>query len=203
MPRKKAETLEQARAQLRRPHKRGRKVERKVTSEANLSEFDRAVKRQMACFLKAQDFSYSYIADALDLGKSVVTRWFQEPEMQEMTAKVQDSWTDSAIKLMRSYAIELVEMAVQIARTADDKIAKDVIFELLDRMGMAKVNKSESLGKVINENRDLLEISDPNGLIDKLRNAPPEIQQQAAAHMEALMAITAEHTEEDVTHGVA
>ena len=117
--------------------------------------------------------------------------------MRAEVLKINEDMVGGSMKLLKTYAVELIEMLMEIARTSDDKTALTAITEGLDRMGLTKVNKSE--GRSVIETKTDIEITDPHGLIDKLKDAPPEAQQAAAEHMEALMAITSEHTDANVT----
>jgi hypothetical protein len=199
--RKKAETLEQARNEIKREYKRGPRSEgRKVTNPDTWSEVERAVARESACFFKAAGFSHNYIGDALNLTRGQIGHWFEEPAMQERYRAISADMKNGAIKLLKSYAIEIVESLMTIARTTDDeKLAASVLQDLADRIGLTKVSRTESATTATQKSE--VEITDPAGLVEKLKDAPPEVQQQAAQHMEGMMALMAEHIDTaDVTH---
>jgi hypothetical protein len=204
VPRKQAATLEEARNEIKHQYKRGPKRERKVTSEAALTEFEREVKREVACYLKAIDFSYNYIADSLGISTNVVKKWFQEEEMQARHQEILTDIVSGAIKLLKSYALEIIESLMTIFRTTnDEKLAKEIGFELLDRLGISKVNKSESkMAQEIRETHEHnIDITDKTGFMQAMEHAPPEVQAQVAEHFEAALSLAAEHTEKAVTHG--
>ena len=191
-------TLAEQRNKMKRNYRRGPRAEGvRVTDLSTLTEVELAVMKAKACFLKASGYSHTYIAQALHTTRSTVGHWFEEPEMRAEVLAINQDIVGGSLKLLKTYAVELVEMLMEIARTSDDKTALQAITEGLDRMGLTKVNKSE--GRTVHETKTELEISDPHGLIDKLKDADPAAQQAAAEHMEALMAITAEHTSADVT----
>lgn len=193
--RKSADTVEEQRNQIKRTYKRGRKTERKITSETSLTQFEREVKREVACYLKAQDFSYNYIGDTLGLSREVVKKWFLEDDMRTKVTKIQEDFIAGAVKLMKTYAIEIVEIFMEIVRTSpDEKIVIQAGIELLDRMGLAKVNKSESAVTKV----ESVDITDKTGLIARAQNAPPEAQAAMAAHLEAALAVASEHAEPEV-----
>lgn len=199
MARKKS--LDQQRADIKKAYKRGPRKE--TVLHGKLSELDAVVKQEIACHLKAADFSYRYIGEALGVSVDVTKKWFADEELNlaSRVLKIQDDYVQGAVKLLKTYAIELVEMLIEIARTTpDDKIAVQAITEAFDRMGLTKVNKSESAASVVNRTVEEVEITDKAGMIEKLRSAPPEVQAKAAEHMEALLSLTAEHVEMDVTH---
>lgn len=199
MSRKTGATLTELRNDVKKRYKRGRKVEKRITSLESLSDIEFATKREAACFLKAADYSYSYIGEALNTTTSIVKHWFEEPAIRARVVEIQKDFLDGAVKLLRTYAIELIEMLVEIARTtSDDKIAIQAITEALDRMGLAKVNKSESAASVVHKSE--FDLTDKTGLVVAMKDAPPQVQQEMATKMEELMALAAEHTDRDVTH---
>lgn len=199
--RKPAATLDEQRDDLKRRYKHGPRAKRVIVNFDSLDETEKAVKLEAACFLKAAGYPHSYIGEALGTTRGVVSNWFHEiPEMRVRVSEIQADYIDGAVKLLRTYAIELIEMLVNIARTSDDdKVRINAITEALDRMGLAKVNKSESAASVTQKSE--VDITDKTGLVESLKDAPPEVQQQAAKHMEELLALSAEHTDRDVTHG--
>lgn len=199
MARKTEATLEQQRINIKKQYRRGPRAAVLVPVQTAFSELELAVKKEAACHFKAADFSYTYIAQALNTTKSIVSHWFEDEEMQKRTLQVREDHTAGAVRLIKTYMIEAVETLMQIARTTfDEKIAKEILQDLLDRGGVTKVNKSESA--TVNVNKAEVDITDSHGLMEKLANADPQVQQKAAEHMEELMALTAEHTDADVTH---
>lgn len=198
MPRK--STLDAQRANIKKQYRRGAKAERRIVGVESLSDVELAVAKTKACYLKAADFSYTYIGEALSVSKNVVKEWFKDPLMHEEVAKIQADYVDGAVKLLKTYAVELVEIVVEIARWSEDEgIALKAALEGLDRIGLAKVNKSESA--VAKTNRTEVDIVDKNGIVESLRDAPPDVQVKVAQKMEELLALTAEHTDQAVTHG--
>lgn len=201
MARKTAGSLEQQRNQVKRKYKRGKKVERVIRGEDAMTEAEILVKQEVSVYLKAQDFSYTYISEALGVSKDTVKRWYADEELDlaSRVAEVQQDFIAGAVKLLKTYAIELVEMLVEIARsTDDDKIAIQAITEALDRMGLAKVNKSESA--VVNTNKNEIDIVDKTGFVAAMEHASPEAAAAVAAKLDEALAIAAEHTERDLTH---
>jgi hypothetical protein len=196
MPRKQKDTVQAHRDDIVKKYKRGPKAEKRVRGEDALTETDKLVKRDVACYLKAMDFSYGYIAESLGVTKDVLKKWFTNDElgMQDRVAEIRESYTAGAIKLMKTYAIELVEMVMEIARTTEDEaLVLKIATEMWDRMGIAKVNKSESVSaQTIREEREI-DITDKSGMVEALRHAPPEVQARAAEAMEELMSLATEH----------
>lgn len=205
MPRKKPASVTEAKAEQRkyvRGPKEGRG--RRLLNPANLTEFERELKREMACFLKALDFSYKYIATSLDLTEDVVKKWFQEPEMQEKATKLLQDQVSAGIKTMRSYTLEVIHGTMEMWRTTtDENLAFRIYQDFLDRVGLAKVNKSESLNKNEDHKHLSVDVADPSGLIDAMKDAPPAVQHEMAEHLEAVLALASEHSEREVTHNAA
>lgn len=202
MPRKRAGSVAVAQGNIKRRVQRGPKVTSSLATESSLSEFERTIKRETACHYKAADYKYKDISEVLGVTVDVLKKWFQEPEMQARTAKIVEDMVGSTVKFAQLGAFEMVEIIADIARKADDdKTALQAACEYLDRIGMTKVNKSESMSaQTIREEREV-SLVDKGGLIDALADgAPPEVLHRAAALMDELFGLVAEHTDRDVTH---
>lgn len=189
--------MQSQRERIKRGYKRGAKQQKIIKGESRLTNIEKLVKQEVACHLKAGGFSYTYIAEALQVGPDVIKKWFSDEKL-DLDAKVveiQDDYLGGAVKLLKTYAIELIEMLVEIARTTpEDKIAIQAITEALDRMGLAKVNKSES--EVTNRNKAEVEITDKTGFVEKMNDAPPEVQAAVARKLEEAFALATEHTDD-------
>ena len=203
MGRKTGRTLSDSREQISRRYKRGSLVNRAVKGDANMSEQELAWRKETACLLIAAGFSESYAAEALGTTKGVVNGWFKNDErMHARVIQVKDEITTGALKLMRGYLLEAVEMLMSIARSTDDEaLAVRVLQDFLDRGGISKVNKSESLSSAEIKKTTEVELTDKSGLADALKDAPPEVQMRIAEQMDEILALASEHTERDVTHG--
>jgi len=199
MPRKRAVSLQEQRTDIRQRYRRGKKQENTVRGEDALTEAERIVKTEIVCHLKAMDYGHAYIARAVGVSASTVTRWLQDPAAAKRVVEISNDFVQGAVQYLKTYAIELIEMLVELARTTeDDKVALAAITEALDRIGISKVNKSESISAVTN--REELELTDKSGLVDALKGAPPEVQAKAAEKLGEFLALTSEHTEK-VTNG--
>lgn len=197
MARKKAENLEQQRHDIKKRYKHGARSRREVVNFDSLSDVEKAAKKEAACFLKAADYSYTYIADALGTTRGTVKSWFEDEAMRAHVYEIQQDYIEGAVKLLKTYAIELIEMLVEIARSdIDAKVRIQAITEALDRMGLSKVNKSASA--VVNTNRSEVDITDKTGLLAAMSEAPPEIQQEMARKLEDALALASEHAGRDM-----
>lgn len=203
MPRKNGKTLSDATAEIHRRYKRGSLVQRAVRGEASFSDQELAWRKETACLLSAANFSEAYIADALGTTRGVVNGWFKNDDrMHPRVLQIKDEMTSGALKLLRSYLLEAVEMLMDLARSTDDEVlAARILQDFLDRGGISKVNKSESVSAQEIRQTSEVDIVDKSGLIDSLREAAPEVQMKAAEKMEELLALAAEHTDRDVTDG--
>lgn len=197
MPRK-AQSAEAVRRDIKRKYKRGTRMEKVLRGESALTETEKIVKIELACYLKAQDYSWTYIADSLGVSKDTLKRWWADEDlgMGARVAEISEDIVQGAVKLLKSYAIEIIEELMVLFRTTDDEaLAAKIGFELLDRLGLAKVNKSESV--VATTAREEVTLSDPDGLIEKMRDMSPEAASEAAAKLEEAFAlIEADGTEE-------
>jgi predicted transcriptional regulator len=190
----------EARDAQRRKIVRGPRTTSVAQSETKLADFEREVKREMACHFKASDYTYNEIARRLGLGVNTIKKWFQEEEMQKRCAEIVKDMVGSTMNYARLNAFEMLDIIADVARTAeDDKTAITAACEYLDRIGMTKINKSESLSTQTVKNQH--EIVDRTGLLDALsENAPPEVLHEVAEKLDQAFSLVAEHTEQDVTH---
>lgn len=189
-------TLDQQRARIRAEYKRGRIQGREITGDASLSEVERQIKQEICCYLKAQDFSYAYMADALGVSRSTVKNWFSDSKLglPVKVAKIRADFVSGALKLMKTYAIEIIETQMQIMRTTDDEaLAVKIGFELLDRLGISKVSKSESISAQTLRNESEIDIVDRTGLLALAQKAPPHVQAKMAEQMEDMLSLAREH----------
>lgn len=192
--RKNAGTLAEQRDEIKRKYKRGRRTDAKVVrADTDLDDFEREIKQTLCCYFKAQDFSYSYMAEALEVSPHTVKKWFADNEwMREKVIEIRADLVGGAVKYMKTYVLEIIEGLMHIFRTTDsESIAKEIGFEMLDRLGISKVNKSESaVAKTLREEHD---ITDKTGLLALAKNAPPHVQAAMAQRMEEILALGSEY----------
>lgn len=184
---------------IRREYKRGPRKEQGIRGDQVLSAIERRVFQMTACYLKAQGYSYTYMADAFGVSPSTVKNWFLDEELNLAASveKISKDFTQGAIKLGKTYLIEIIETLMEIFRTtSDEAIATKIGFEMLDRFGITKVNKSESA--VSTRSSTEVELVDKVGLLAHLDNASPEDQAAAAEAMETLLGIGMSATPEVV-----
>ena len=190
-------TLEKQREALKR---RGHRKVKVVSAEETLPDFERHLKQQMVCYLKAGGFSTAYCADALDVGKATIERWLADDKlkMREQVAKIQADYISAGVTLIQSYLIEIVESLMDIFRTTpDEQLAVKIGLEMLDRLGVSKVNKSESVTAATLKQQSEVDIVDKTGILETMRKAPPEVQQAMAKRAEELVAMAQEHATDE------
>lgn len=201
MPRKNG-TIDQQRNRLKRDYKRGPRVEKVIRGDDALTDTERYINQELAAYLKAMDHSWNYIGDRLGISPNTVKSWFnnddeRSAELRAKVVEIHEDYVNGAIKFLKTTLLELIEMLMDIARTTDDgKLVLDIFKEFADRVGMVRVNKSEAAAVNINKNEEhrQVDITDTTGLVEQLGDAPPELQQAAAAKMEEMMALIKEGT---------
>lgn len=194
MPRKNsAGTLDDQRVNIRA---RGRKrLVEKVAGET-LSEFERNLKQEMLCYLVAAGMSRTYCADALGVARSTITGWLDDDELKlrERAAALNDNMLKAGVNMIQTYVLEIIEALMDIFRTTQDEaVAVKIGFEMLDRLGISKIQKVEANRRVTQTHE--VEFSDKRGVISAVKNAPPEVQSAMAEMAERMVAIAQEHGE--------
>lgn len=164
-------------------YSRSRRKVQKITDDSKMHESDLVYAKSYAVILRAARYSFAYISDNLGIANAVIKKWFDEPDVKKQLAKIQKDMADGAVVLLQSYAVEGVEMLMEIARrTSDHKVAIQAITEVLDRGGVTKVNKSESTTtqKKVHEH-DLSE-----DFFERLEGLPIETQSRIAEMAEEM-----------------
>jgi predicted transcriptional regulator len=204
VPRKSQKTLAQGREDIRRRYVRGNRINHAIRGDTALTDLEREINMEVACVLTAAGFSHNYIADALSVTKDTVSGWFKNEQHKESMARrvaqVKAEILSGAVDLLRASAIEIVESLLTMARTTEDEaLAARILMDLLDRIGISKVNKSESISAQTIKQTQEVDITDTHGIVEVLGHLDTDQQEQIATHLEAAMAIVSEHTDKDVT----
>ncbi len=140
--------------------------------------------RAMVVVLRLAGFSHSQIASVVGVSKGQVKKLLSEPEVAQELVELQADLPRAALELLQSYTIEAVQALASVLReTKDDKLIIQAAGEILDRAGIPKVSKSES--KVGRTEEQIVKFSD-DGMVEKLRQLPPEKQEEAASMIEGL-----------------
>lgn len=205
MPRKSqvAEAIELERLEIIHKHQRDlrKKLNRELTNKKATKRLpgEENFKKNMAIFLKigVPGISYGDIGARIGETKTTVKKWFtDDPHVREQYEYIQANLKDGALELLQFYAIEAIETLVLLMRFGSEKIMKESAVEILDRIGIAKLTKTESDIKNTREHK----WADQTDLIEEIRALPPEKQEEAIAGMEKLQALlsgSVDEVEED------
>lgn len=162
----------------------------KITKQDDIAPEELQWMHTRAVLLKAADKSYNYIGDTIGVTTAIVRAWFDDAELglRGQVAELQSDWLQAARDLMEHYSLEAVEGLMEIARasTTDAETARKCYIDVLDRVGLIKVSKSESV--VDNRSTEKIDGAD---FFERIKGLPVETQQEIAAlsqQMEVLIA---------------
>jgi hypothetical protein len=175
-----------------------RRYKQDVTKQTRLTPAEIPGIKQMLVVLQLAGYSHIQKARIVGISKYQVKELLEDPACQEMLAILRDRIPDAALELLQGYMIEAVQAIVDVMRrSTDDKVVIQAAADLLDRGGLAKLSKKESH----TTNEDLTTITD-DGIVEKLREASPEVQEEAAQlieRLEGLLANASTETTEEST----
>jgi hypothetical protein len=136
----------------------------------------------MVIVLRLAGYSKEQCARIVGISSPQITKILNSPAVSEKLVLFRAALPQAALDLLQGYMIEAVQTLVDIMRMADDDtVVLKAAGEILDRAGLAKASRQER--HQINENRTTL-VDD--GIVEKLRTASPEVQEQAAQAIEML-----------------
>lgn len=136
----------------------------------------------MVIVLRLAGYSKEQCARIVGMSSSQVTVILNSPAVSEKLIAFRAALPQAALDLLQGYMIEAVQTLVDIMRMSDDdKITLAAAGEILDRAGLAKASRQER--HQINEQRTTF-VDD--GIVERLRAASPEVQEQAAQAIEML-----------------
>ena len=150
---------------------------------------------QFTCVvLKIAGYTNKQISAIVGVSKGQVKTFLETPEAQELLIDLRTKIPAAALELLHGYMIEAVQAIAEVMRRSpDDKMILQAAGEILDRGGMPKSSRQE---KNVNETTNVNVTDD--GLIDALRNASPEVQEQAAQLMEGLESLLQSEAEREI-----
>jgi hypothetical protein len=147
----------------------------------------------MVVILKVAGYSKSQMARTIGVSRAQIKRILDDPKISEEIAVLRSALPRAALELIQGFMIEAVIAVVDVLRTADDnKIILQAAGELLDRGGIPKASRQER--HQVNEDRTTFT---DEGLLDRLREAKPEVQEEAAQLIENLEALLTAHADTD------
>jgi hypothetical protein len=136
----------------------------------------------MIVVLKIAGYSRSQMAKVVGISKGQIKLSLEKPEVIEKIVSLRSRLPNAAIDLIQGLMIEAVMTVADVMRTEDDsKMRLTAAFDLLDRGGAAKVSRQERHN--LNEERTTFT---DDGIVEALRKASPEVQEQAAQMIEQL-----------------
>jgi hypothetical protein len=147
---------------------------------------------QMVAILKLANYSQVQIARIIGISREQVKGMLDSPKLQKEIALLREKIPAAAIELLQDLMIEAVITYADVMRTSDDDAIRiRAAGEILDRGGMPKLSKQER----VEEHRTT--VTD-DGLVDRLRETSPEIQEEAAQIIERLEELLRSSPEEVV-----
>jgi len=159
-----------------------RKYKRNLTLSRKLLPGEREHVESMIVVLRLAGYDKSQTARIVGISLDQVIDLLKDPAVAEKLVTLRAVLPQAALDLLQGYMIEAVQTLVDIMRMSpDDKIVLQAAGEILDRSGLAKASRQER--HQINENRTTFT---DDGIVERLRLASPEVQEQAAQVIEQL-----------------
>ncbi len=186
-----------AKAKVREGDKVRRKYKKNLALTRKFLPGEREHVIDMVIILKIAGYERSQICRVLNIATTQVQELLADPEVSEKLIALRKALPAAALDLLQDYTIEAVQTLVDIMRSStDDKITLQAVSEILDRTGLGKATKQER--HQINESRTVFT---DDGIIEQLRKASPEVQEQAAQvieQLEALLSGASKETEAEI-----
>ncbi|HWV46825.1 MAG TPA: hypothetical protein VN039_12545 [Nitrospira sp.] len=173
-PAERAEILEKAHSKAKKGYRINTKRDRK-----DVGDDEMAVIKDMLVSLRLVGYTPSQCAAVVGLSKRQVKEIVNDPNFKSRLESLKTKLPEAAVNLGRAYLVEAVQAVVHILRTeTDNALILKAAAEIFDRFGIPKVSRAEvksdptpeQSGSEINET-----------FMDRLRTAPPEIQEKVAA----------------------
>lgn len=147
----------------------------------------------MVVVMKLAGYSRVQMGKAIGISRGQVREILDKPEVTEKIVSLRKRLPSAALDLLQGFMLEAIMAIVDVMRSSgDDGIVLKAAGEVLDRAGVPKASRQERLQ--VNEERTV--ITD-DGLVDKLREAPVEVQEEAAQIIERLEVLLGETAKAD------
>jgi hypothetical protein len=138
--------------------------------------------KQMLVVLQLAGYNHTQKARIVGISRDQVREYLADPAVEEMLVILRERIPDAALELLQGYMIEAVQAIVDVMRrSGDDKTVIQAAADLLDRGGLPKLSKSEK-HQTLEEKTTITD----DGIVAALREASPEVQEQAAQLIEQL-----------------
>jgi len=168
-----------------------RKYKLNITRSTNLLPSEIPHVKNMVVILKVAGYSQTQMSKVIGISRAQVREILSLPEISEEVGALRAALPSAALDLIQGYMIEAVQAIVDVLRSSgDDKIVLQAAGDILDRGGMPKASKQER--HTVNEERTVFT---DEGIVERLREAKPEVQEEAAQLIEALEGLLAVHAD--------
>jgi len=175
-PEGRAETRNREISRIRRKYKSDLKLSRRILPG------ERKHIEDMVIVLKLGGYSLTQIARIIGLSFPQVKTIIEKPHATERLIFLRSALSNAALELLQGYMIEAIQTIVDIMRLEpDNKIVLAACGEILDRAGIVKGSRTERLQ--VSESRTVFT---DDGMVEALRTASPEVQEQAAQLIEQM-----------------
>jgi len=145
----------------------------------------------MIVILKVAGYSQTQMSKVVGISRSQVREILAQPQISEEIAALRAALPRAALELIQGYMIEAVIAIADVMRSSpDDKIILQAAGDILDRGGMPKASRQER--HTVNEDRTTFT---DEGIVERLREAKPEIQEEAAQLIEKLEGLLTVHAD--------
>lgn len=150
----------------------------------------------MVIVLKLGGYSNNQIGSVVGISRGQVKEVLEEPKTAERLLELRNNLPSAALDLLHGYSIEAVQAIADVMRgTEDDGLILKAAAEILDRVGIGKVSKSER--EIHNTNENKFTVGAEEGLLESLRQLPPDRQEEAAVMIEQIESFIAESVQEE------
>jgi hypothetical protein len=127
-------------------------------------------------------FSRTQIARTVGISKGQTKELLEAPDVAERIVALRDRLPQAALDLIHTYMIEAVQAIADVMRTSQrDEMILKAAAEILDRGGAAKASRTEQDIHKVEESRTTFS---SEGMVEAIRQLPPEKQEEAAQMIE-------------------
>lgn len=169
-----------------------RRYKKDVTKDRRFVPGEREAVGMSVVVMRLAGYSNTQIGRAIGVSRGQVREILEQPEVADALLTLRQNLPQAALDLMEGYLIEAVQTLVDVMRTEQDNgIVLKAISELFDRAGLPKASRQERL----NQSEESVHITADGEMMEMLRTAPPEIQEQAAQMIESLESLLRENAQ--------
>lgn len=144
--------------------------------------------------LKLAGYTRSQMSKVIGISRGQIREILEDPKVNERLVEIRKALPQAALNLLQGYMIESVQAIVDVMRrTNDDKLILQAAGEVLDRAGLPKASRQER--HQVNEDRTTFT---DEGIVERLRQLPIPVQEEAAKmieDLEKLLTVASEESE--------